>query len=107
LLGKRLTLEVDWRVSQILRNSQAARFDKLSLPLLRGGVIDLKNTQAQVRIAMREGIEPRTQENVLRNAPRNCLREHVFRITAASDQEGAKPHRERPVSACGRALQLL
>ena len=89
LVGKRLPLEVDRDIREVLRSRQVTGFEQLALPLLGGGMIDLEDAKVRVGIAVSEGVEARTEENVLRDAPDGSGKV-VFGVAAAGDEKGAE-----------------
>ncbi len=60
-----------------------------------------------MRIAMSEGVEARAQQNVLRDAIRYSLRQLVFRVAAARDEEGAEGDGEGLVEFRRGAVDLF
>jgi hypothetical protein len=107
LFGKRLMFEVDGDISEICRSGKAAGFEELALPLLRSGVVDLEDAKMRVRVAVSEGVEARTEKNILRNAMVDGVSEGVFGVTAAGDEEGAKADGERTVRTGGSAAKFF
>jgi hypothetical protein len=53
-------------------------------------MIDLEDAKVRVGIAVCEGVEARTKENVLRDAPRDGSSKVVFGVAAAGDEKGAE-----------------
>src|SRR5207244_1294216 len=59
------------------------------------------------RIAVGEGVEARTEENILRDALGDGPGERVFRVAAARDEERAKGDGERAVRTGGSTAKLF
>ena len=53
-------------------------------------MIDLEHAQAAMRIAIREGVESRAEDNVLTDTTRDRTREFVLGVTAARCHESAE-----------------
>jgi hypothetical protein len=53
-------------------------------------MVDLEDAKVRVGIAVSEGVEARTEENVLRNALGDGSSKVVFGIAAAGDEKGAE-----------------
>jgi hypothetical protein len=78
-------LEVDGDKREAIWNRNVTGLEEFLLPLLRRGVINLKDAKVGVGIAVCEGVEACSEENVLRHALGNCSGESVFSIAAAGD----------------------
>ena len=107
MLGERLAFEVDRGVGEICRSGEAAGFKQVALPLLRRGVVDLEDAKLRVRVAVGEGVEACSEENVLCDALSDGVRERVFGVAAAGDEEGAEGDGERTVGTGGCAAKLF
>src|ERR1700677_250510 len=70
-------------------------------------MIDFKDTKIGVRVAMREGIETRSQKNVLSNSLCHRIIEHVFCIAAPCHDKCAQSNRERSIRTDRCTPQLL
>jgi hypothetical protein len=99
--------EVDGDISEICRSGKAAGFEKLALPLLRSGVVDLEDAKMRIRVAVGERVEACSEQDVLRNTLGNGVSEVVFSVTAAGDEEGAKADGERTVRTGGSAAKFF
>jgi hypothetical protein len=69
-------------------------------------MVDLEDAKIWKRIAVREGIETGTEQDVLGHAARDGLGQQVFRVTATRDEEGSKGNRERLAELCCGAFDL-
>ena len=87
-----LSLEVDGRECQPRGNSQPNLYQSFPLPSLRRGMINLKDAQSlsTTRIPQREGVETRSQNDRLADAPRDRKRKAILRKAAACSDKG--PH---------------
>jgi hypothetical protein len=79
---------------------------ELALPLLGGGVVNLKDSQLWVRIAMSEGVEACAEEDVLGDAAGDGGGELVLGVAAAGYEEGAEAEREGFVEFGGGLVEL-
>ena len=67
--------------------------EEVPLPLLGGGVVDLEDSQVSVRVAIGEGVEAGSEEDVLGGAGGDGIDksvEIVFSVAAAGEEEGAQ-----------------
>jgi hypothetical protein len=53
-------------------------------------MVDLEDAKVRVGIAVSEGVETCTEENVLRGAPGDGSSKVVFGVAAAGDEKGAE-----------------
>ena len=90
LLRKGLMFEVYGDKCEVAWDRNSAGLEKFAFPALRRRVVDLKHTDAWMRIAIGKGIETRSEENVLGDTLGDGDREHVFGITATGDEKGTK-----------------
>src|ERR1700733_4428751 len=70
-------------------------------------MVDFEDAQLWVRIAVGEGVEACSQENVLGDALGDRARQRVLGIAAAGDEKGAERNGKRAVRTSGRAAQLF
>jgi len=94
LRGEDLVLEVNRDEDEIAWDRDAAGLEEFAFPLLCRGVVDLKDAKVRVRVAVGEGVEACTEENVLRDSLGDGGGEQVFGVSAAGDKKSAKPDRE-------------
>jgi hypothetical protein len=65
-------------------------------------MVNFKDANVRVRVAIGEGVEACSEENVLSDPPGDGVGEHVFGVTASGDEEGAERRRERLLQfGCG------
>src|SRR5580704_5470353 len=83
-------LEIHGGVGEAGGRGDSAGFEELAFPLLGGGVIDLEDAEARVRVAVGEGVEPGSEEDILGDSAGYGPGEQVFGVAAACDQEGAE-----------------
>jgi len=74
---------------------------------LCGGVVDLEDPKMRVRVAVGEGVEACTEQDVLNDALGYGLGKVVFGVAAAGDEKGAECHGKRPVGTRGCAMKFL
>ena len=74
-------LEVDGHEPQERRDAEAELDEALALPRLRAGLIDLEHEQAggELRPTLGEGVEPRSEDDVLPDAPGRPARRRDLR----------------------------
>jgi hypothetical protein len=104
--GKRLVLEVYGDEGEVLRDRDATGFEQFVFPLLRGGVIDLKDAEIRVGVAVGEAVEACSKENVLRDAFVDGLGESVFGVATAGDEESAECGGEGLLQFGGGLIEL-
>jgi len=83
-------LEVDRDIGEAGGNGDAIGSEQLMFPLLCGRVIDLEDVQPRKWIAISEGVETGTQQDILSHSACHGLGEQVFCITAARHHKGSQ-----------------
>lgn len=83
-------LKIDWNVRDGVRNGDAGLAEQISLPGLRSGMVDLKDAQAGKVIAVGKGVEPGSEQDILRYTLLDSRGERVFCVPRASYQESAQ-----------------
>jgi len=74
----------------VLGNRDGGGGEELSLPRLGGVVVDLEDPHADEGIAVGEGVQTRSEEDVLLDTRGHGPRERILRVAAARYHEG--PH---------------
>jgi hypothetical protein len=90
LSGEGLPLEVDGHIGEIGRVRKVAGKEEFAFPLLRGWVIDLKDVERWVGVAVGEGVEAGAKQDVLSSTAADCLSELVLSIAAACNEKRAR-----------------
>ena len=88
--GEGLVLEVEGDIGEVGGDGDFSLGEHVTLPLLRGGVVDLKDVERWERVAVGEGVEAGAEDNVLRDAASDCDGELIFREAAAGSHEAAE-----------------
>src|SRR6185436_825315 len=90
-------LEVDWHEPQERRDAEAEVDEALALPLLRAGLIDLEHEQTggKFRPTLGEGVQGRSEDDVLPDAAGSLFRDEIFDKAGAGHDGGAEGPRER------------
>ena len=107
LLRERLSFEIDRDVGEVFGCGKSARGEQIVLPLLRSGMIDLKDAKLRVRISVGKGVEACSEKNVLGHAFAGCAGEVVFRIAAAGDEKSAESRRKPSIGMGGGAAKFF
>ena len=102
LCAEGFSLEVYRRVGKALGNWDAALAKQLPLPLLGGGVIDLKDAELREGVSIGEGIKARAEQYILTDTGADETEEMVFRVTAAGDDKSAEGDRIGAINTKGR-----
>jgi hypothetical protein len=89
-------LEVDGHEPEERRDAEAEVDETLTLPGLRAWAIDLEHEQTGSKVGptLGEGVQARSEDDVLPHAQSSLLRNEVFDETRAGDNGGAKRSRE-------------
>ncbi len=70
-------------------------------------MVDLEDVEVGEGVAIGEGVEPGSEEDVLGGAVGDCCGEGVFHVAAASDDEGAEGHGEGLFKFGGGFVEIL
>ena len=98
--------EVDWHIGEVCQRREATSFEQRTLPLLCGRVVDFEDAKVRVRVAVGEGVEACTEEDVLGDSVCDSVGERVFGVAAARDEEGAEGDGEGLVESGGGAVDF-
>ena len=107
LLGERFGFKINRRAGEVLWNRNSAGLEELALPLLGGRVVDFEDMEVRPGIAIGEGVESGSEEDVLADSVGDGAGEVIFGVAAAGYE--VRPHRdgEWPIHASGGAANLL
>jgi hypothetical protein len=97
LFAETVMFKVDRGVSKAWWSRDVAGCEEFALPLLGRWVVDFEDVQAGVGIAVGEGVEASSEQDILRDTVGYGLREIVFGVAAARNEESAKRHGKRLV----------
>ena len=103
--GEGVIFKVKWNKGEIGGSVDSGFGEFFALPLLRGGKVNFKDAERRVRIAIGEGVEPGTENDVLRDAVCNGFSEEVFCVAASDSHKGAEVARDRMRGALKIALE--
>jgi len=90
-------LKVDWDESQKRRDAEAELDEALTFPGLRAGLIDFEDAQTTSKFgtALSEGVQTRSENDLLLHALRSSFLHEIFDEARASYDRGTEGTRER------------
>ena len=88
--GEGFVLEVEGDKSEVGRDGDFSLVEHETLPLLRGGEIDLENVEGGEWVAVGEGVEACAEEDVLGDAEGDGVGQLIFGEAAARSPEAAE-----------------
>ena len=104
--GEGFALKVDWHEGQGGGDGDGVLGEEVALPLLGGGVVDLEDAEVGVGVAVGEGVEAGSEEDVLGDSVGDGCCELVLGVAAAGDDEGAEGGGEGLVELGGGLVEV-